>query len=155
MAVTAFLCVAASAGTTAAAAVENGIKSSLVRIFSVQAAADYDLPWNMLAPAEYSGSGCIIAVSHEADLALLTVEDEGFWEGRNALPIGRLPEVLEEVNVYGFPSGGDSLSLSKGIVSRIEVNNYAHSVFTPLTENLLATWGDDWDEDAPRCWPTT
>jgi hypothetical protein len=26
---------------------------------------------------------------------------------------------------------------------------YGGIVFTPLTENLLATWGDDWDEDAP------
>ena len=26
---------------------------------------------------------------------------------------------------------------------------YGGMVFTPLTENYLTTWGDDWDEDAP------
>lgn len=33
----------------------------------------------------------------------------------------------QEVTAYGFPTGGDSLSVTKGIVSRIEYQTYAHS----------------------------
>lgn len=77
------------------------------------------------AAASYRAT--IAAVSHEADLAILTVDDESFWRGRPALRLGELPEVLQEVNVYGFPAGGDSLSLTKGVISRVEVNYYAHS----------------------------
>jgi hypothetical protein len=32
----------------------------------------------------------------------------------------KLPEVKDSVMVYGYPTGGSSLSITKGIVSRIE-----------------------------------
>ncbi|MCH8265765.1 MAG: PDZ domain-containing protein, partial [Proteobacteria bacterium] len=44
-----------------------------------------------------------------------------------ALPIGYLPEPLQEVSVYGYPIGGKSLSITKGILSRVEQQIYAHS----------------------------
>ncbi|WP_415398439.1 PDZ domain-containing protein [Sulfurimonas sp. CS5] len=66
-------------------------------------------------------------ISHQADLAILTVEDESFFKGAKALTFGELPTIRQEVTVYGFPMGGDSLSASTGIVSRIEHNMYAHS----------------------------
>jgi len=66
-------------------------------------------------------------ISHQADLALLTVKDKSFFEDVDSLELGELPKVQEEVTVYGFPMGGNSLSVSKGIVSRIEHNTYAHS----------------------------
>ena len=31
--------------------------------------------------AHWTSAADIVAVSHEADLALLTVEDDGFWSG--------------------------------------------------------------------------
>jgi S1-C subfamily serine protease len=69
----------------------------------------------------------IIAVSHAADLALLTVDDPTFFAGVKPLALGKLPEVQQEVYVYGFPEGGDTLSITKGVVSRIEHDSYIHS----------------------------
>ncbi len=66
-------------------------------------------------------------ISHQADLAILTVEDKSFFKGAKALKFGELPNIRQKVTVYGFPMGGDSLSASTGIVSRIEHNRYAHS----------------------------
>jgi len=66
-------------------------------------------------------------ISHEADLALITVEEEGFFDDLKALSIGQLPEPLDEVSVYGYPIGGKSLSITKGILSRVEQQIYAHA----------------------------
>lgn len=66
-------------------------------------------------------------VSHEADLALITVNEPGFFDDLEALTIGSLPELLEEVSVYGYPIGGKSLSITKGILSRAEQQVYAHA----------------------------
>jgi hypothetical protein len=43
------------------------------------------------------------------------------------LDLGTLPETLQEVMVYGFPTGGDALSITKGIFSRIVYRTYTHS----------------------------
>lgn len=69
----------------------------------------------------------VLAISHESDLALLTVKDESFFKKGKFLEIGELPRVHQEISVYGFPTGGDTLSVTKGIVSRIEYLEYAHS----------------------------
>lgn len=66
-------------------------------------------------------------VSHEADLAIITVDDDAFFDGLRPLPIGDLPELMQEVSVYGFPFGGNSLSITKGILSRAEHQYYAHN----------------------------
>ena len=77
-------------------------------------------------------------VSHESDLALLVVEDGDFFKGIRPLKFGGLPEVLEEVLAYGFPLGGDSLSITKGIISRIEYQEYAHSGYYFLAGQIDA-----------------
>lgn len=69
----------------------------------------------------------LVAVSHEADLALLAVKDKSFFDKDAYIPLGDLPKVHQEISVYGFPTGGDSLSVTKGIISRIEYLEYAHS----------------------------
>ncbi|QSZ41658.1 trypsin-like serine protease [Sulfurimonas aquatica] len=66
-------------------------------------------------------------ISHQADLALLKVKDKEFFVDTQSLELGELPKILQEITVYGFPMGGNSLSVSTGIVSRIEHNRYAHS----------------------------
>jgi len=80
----------------------------------------------------------VIAVSHEADLALLGVDDIEFFEGVKPLKLGRLPEVEQEVVVCGFPEGGDSLSTTKGVISRIENQKYVHSWIELLAGQLDA-----------------
>ena len=69
----------------------------------------------------------VVSVSHEADLALLTVDEEGFFDEVKPLPLGELPAPLEEVSVYGYPIGGRSLSITKGVLSRLEHQVYAHA----------------------------
>ena len=66
-------------------------------------------------------------VSHDADLALVEVEDPRFFEGATALALGAMPKLQQHVVVYGFPLGGSTLSITSGIVSRIEVDTYTHS----------------------------
>jgi S1-C subfamily serine protease len=73
------------------------------------------------ATVEYSAPGI--------DLAVLKLEDETFFDKRAPLPRAeKLPEIKESVTVYGYPTGGSSLSITKGIVSRIEFVTYgAHT----------------------------
>jgi S1-C subfamily serine protease len=80
----------------------------------------------------------IIAISHDADLALLGVDDPSFFEGVMPLKFGSLPEIEQEVIVYGFPEGGDSLSTTKGVISRIESQRYVHSWIELLAGQLDA-----------------
>ncbi|MFT3782168.1 MAG: trypsin-like peptidase domain-containing protein [Nibricoccus sp.] len=59
------------------------------------------------------------------DLAVLKLEDESFFDTHPPLPrVSSLPQVKDNVLVYGFPTGGTSLSITKGIVSRIEFAGY-------------------------------
>lgn len=80
----------------------------------------------------------VLAVSHEADLALLTVDDPDFFKGVKPLEIGGLPQVQQAVVVYGFPLGGDALSTTTGVVSRIEHQVYAHSMIDLLAVQIDA-----------------
>ena len=67
------------------------------------------------------------AIGHECDLALLMVPDPDFFEGTQPIPIGDLPRLSDQVSVCGYPIGGDRLSITQGIVSRIELIRYAQS----------------------------
>ena len=69
----------------------------------------------------------VLKVSHETDLALLEVKDKNFFKNTTALTFGELPNIQDKVTVYGYPMGGNTISVSTGIVSRIEHNVYAHS----------------------------
>ncbi|CAL4895709.1 unnamed protein product [Urochloa decumbens] len=62
----------------------------------------------------------VLARGIECDLALLSVENEEFWRGTEALSFGRLPCLQDSVTVVGYPLGGDTISVTKGVVSRIE-----------------------------------
>jgi len=80
----------------------------------------------------------VLAVSHEADLALLTVADPEFYKGVEPLEIGELAQVQQAVVVFGFPQGGDALSTTTGVVSRIEHQVYAHSMLSLLAVQIDA-----------------
>lgn len=68
----------------------------------------------------------VLAIGTECDIALLTVEEEEFWEGVEAVRFGELPTLQDSVFVVGYPIGGDTISVTSGVVSRIEVTAYAH-----------------------------
>lgn len=80
----------------------------------------------------------VLEVSHEGDLALLTVDDEDFFKNVKPLALGDLPEAQDEVLVYGFPLGGDTLSITKGVISRIEHQVYTHSSCSLLAGQIDA-----------------
>ncbi len=63
-------------------------------------------------------------ISEEYDLAMVEVEDKSFFSGTAELKLGQLPEIQEKLVVYGYPLGGDKLSTTQGIVSRMEHSRY-------------------------------
>lgn len=71
-------------------------------------------------------------IAPEYDLAILRVDDERFFDKSKPLPIGNLPDVGNKVTVYGFPTGGNDLSVTSGIVSRIENIDYNYDNYNDL-----------------------
>jgi S1-C subfamily serine protease len=68
------------------------------------------------------------AVSHDCDLALLEVLDPPtFLDDIEPARLGPMPRLREEVAVVGYPIGGEEISITEGVVSRIEVQRYSHS----------------------------
>ncbi|KAK9810951.1 hypothetical protein WJX73_000637 [Symbiochloris irregularis] len=62
------------------------------------------------------------------DLALLTVDSSEFWTSNlMSLQFVAVPELQDSILVAGYPLGGDSLSITKGIVSRVTMTRYAHA----------------------------
>ena len=80
----------------------------------------------------------VVFTGHDCDLAMLElVEPEGL-AGMAPLEIGELPAVQSTVVTCGYPAGGDQMSFTRGVVSRIEVQPYAH----PGNRALLAVQTD-------------
>ena len=78
----------------------------------------YQDPRPYLAQVEYVG--------HDCDLAVLSVEDGRFFENLEPLSFGGLPKVRSTVVTYGYPAGGEEISYTRGVVSRIELETYSH-----------------------------
>ncbi|KAH7302053.1 hypothetical protein KP509_23G054200 [Ceratopteris richardii] len=68
----------------------------------------------------------VLAIGTECDIALLTVNNDEFWEGVSPVDFGALPTLQDAVTVVGYPIGGDTISVTSGVVSRIEVTSYVH-----------------------------
>ena len=67
----------------------------------------------------------VVAIAPGIDLAVLRLEDERFFDTHAPLTRAKtLPEIKDAVLAYGYPTGGTSLSITKGIVSRIEFASY-------------------------------
>jgi S1-C subfamily serine protease len=69
----------------------------------------------------------VVAIARGMDLAVLKLDDESFFDKHP--PLARasvLPDVREAVFAYGYPMGGNSLSITKGIVSRVEFVGYSY-----------------------------
>jgi S1-C subfamily serine protease len=77
----------------------------------------------------------LLFVNHEVDIALFTVVADDFWAGAVELPLGSTPRLQQRVDVVGFPMGGNGISITTGIVSRLDWGSYAHGG----CENLLVT----------------
>ncbi|MSP24437.1 MAG: serine protease [Myxococcales bacterium] len=79
----------------------------------------------------------VTAISHDCDLALLTVREASFMHGVKPERLGTLPHLRDHVSVVGYPVGGEEVSITEGVVSRIEMQRYSHS-----QRNLLAVTVD-------------
>jgi len=74
-------------------------------------------------------SAKVEAVAPGIDLAVLKLDDETFFDSHPPLSRAKaLPEIRDMVMAYGYPEGGTSLSITKGIVSRIEFESYNYPV---------------------------
>jgi S1-C subfamily serine protease len=66
-------------------------------------------------------------IGHDCDLALLSVQEDAFFDGLEPLEFGTLPKVRSTVVTYGYPAGGEQISYTRGVVSRVEMQNYVHA----------------------------
>jgi S1-C subfamily serine protease len=65
------------------------------------------------------------ALSASIDLAVLKLDDPAFFETHPPLPLRHeLPKIQQTVYAYGYPEGGMDLSITRGIVSRLEYAEY-------------------------------
>jgi len=80
----------------------------------------------------------LIGVCHQCDLAVLSVQEDYFWRDVEALEFGDIPDLQESVTVIGYPTGGDSISVTKGVVSRVEETYYSHGNFRLLAIQIDA-----------------
>ena len=74
----------------------------------------------------------VLFVDDDADLALVKVEDPKFMVDITPLEIGETPHVQDDVLAVGYPIGGEDISYTRGIVSRIEDIQYSHGWTTLL-----------------------
>ncbi|EOA14800.1 hypothetical protein CARUB_v10028106mg, partial [Capsella rubella] len=87
-------------------------------------------PTKYKAKVEAFGYGC--------DLAILVIDSEEFWKDMNPLELGDIPFIGDTVYALGYPRGGDTISVTKGIVSRVEPKKDSHSSIEPLTIQIGA-----------------
>jgi S1-C subfamily serine protease len=102
-------------------------KRILTNAHVVQYASDVQIQANQAgdkisATVEYIAPGI--------DLAVLKLDDETFFDTHPPLPRAKtLPGIKDVVLAYGYPEGGNNLSITKGIVSRVEFAPYNFPTF--------------------------
>ena len=78
-------------------------------------------------------------VAHDCDLALITVAAPNYFKNMTPLQFGGLPALESVVSAYGFPIGGERMSVTTGIVSRVDFQLYTHSsIDSHLTVQISA-----------------
>lgn len=69
----------------------------------------------------------IVAVNHQIDLALVRLKDAAVAGSIAPIRLGELPKHRDKVVTVGYPTGGQQVSYTEGVVSRIDVMGFAHS----------------------------
>ncbi len=77
------------------------------------------------SPVKYPATVDFIA--HDCDLALLSVGNFKDFEAFPTFEFGEVPTLESQVRVIGYPIGGERLSVTRGVVSRIDFQPYSHS----------------------------
>lgn len=66
-------------------------------------------------------------IADDYDLAILRFKDDFDTSNLQPLQLGNMPNIQDKVRACGFPVGGDNLSITEGIVSRIQIYKYVFS----------------------------
>jgi S1-C subfamily serine protease len=69
----------------------------------------------------------ILHIAHDCDLALIEAENPAPFAKVRQLKLGNIPRLNTEVIAIGYPIGGERISVTRGVVSRIDFNLYSHS----------------------------
>ncbi|MEY4482955.1 MAG: hypothetical protein RL693_407 [Verrucomicrobiota bacterium] len=69
----------------------------------------------------------ILFIAHDCDLAMIEAVDPKFAEPLKPLKLDGIPKLNTEVIVVGYPVGGERMSVTRGVVSRIDFQSYSHS----------------------------
>jgi S1-C subfamily serine protease len=77
--------------------------------------------------------GTVKYISNQVDLAIVEISDKSFFTNTKALEITEDVKIKDNVTAIGYPIGGNSVSTTNGIVSRIEYKAYA---WNPWISNL-------------------
>src|SRR4029077_11525344 len=66
-------------------------------------------------------------IANDCDLALITVPAKDFFKNMVPLKFGGIPALESTVSAYGYPIGGERMSVTTGLVSRVDFQLYTHS----------------------------
>ena len=73
----------------------------------------------------------VIHIAHDCDLALLELESEAEFEASfdkvEPLYLGGIPKLNTTVIAVGYPIGGERISVTRGVVSRVDFRTYSHT----------------------------
>ncbi|MEO8206063.1 MAG: trypsin-like peptidase domain-containing protein [Chthoniobacterales bacterium] len=69
----------------------------------------------------------VLYIAHDCDLAIVAPEDPAFFRDIKPLDFDGIPKIESTVSVFGYPIGGERLSVTRGVVSRIAFQAYSHS----------------------------
>jgi len=76
-------------------------------------------------PKQYPAT--IAHIGHDCDLAIIVPEDKSFFQNSRPLQFDDIPKLHSTVSAVGYPVGGQRMSITRGVVSRIEFVLYSHS----------------------------
>eukprot|EP00929_Paragymnodinium_shiwhaense_P040215 TRINITY_DN21004_c0_g1_i1.p1 TRINITY_DN21004_c0_g1~~TRINITY_DN21004_c0_g1_i1.p1 ORF type:complete len:585 (-),score=150.04 TRINITY_DN21004_c0_g1_i1:131-1885(-) len=78
----------------------------------------------------------VVSIAHDLDLALLEVKDESFRDKVPTVQFAeRIPSLFSEVKAIGYPEGGTTICVTKGVVSRVDAQTYAHAEAKGILSN--------------------
>ena len=69
-------------------------------------------------------AGRVLCESELCDLAMVTVDDETFWEGLPSVSLqDQVPELDDTVVAVGYPLGAKSVTVTRGVVGNVSLSD--------------------------------
>lgn len=69
----------------------------------------------------------VVHIAHDCDLAVIEADNAVHFEKLKPLKFGGIPKLNTEVSAVGYPIGGERVSVTRGVVSRIDFRPYSHT----------------------------